>query len=132
MRARDSHTRYNWSNSGDYTASPPTGFWPNVTAVIERHFMAAMGFGFQRVFNATSDGTMDLVANDLADITEPYWTIDAYYNGRSRQHFFATVRRNTSQATHARRFVLGAHAPRAIIPSSFMDVRLVFGKSSTN
>jgi len=103
-----------------------------VTAVIERHFMAAMGFGFQRVFNATSDGTMDLVANDLADITEPYWTIDAYYNGRSRQHFFATVRRNTSQATHARRFVLGAHAPRAIIPSSFMDVRLVFGKSSTN
>ena len=71
--------------------SPPTGFWPNVTAEIERHFMAGMGFGFETVFNATSDGTMDLVANNMADVTMPYWTIDAYYNGRSRQHFFATV-----------------------------------------
>ena len=82
--------------------------------------MAAMGFGFQRVFNATSDGTMDLVANDLADITEPYWTIDAYYNGRSRQHFFATVRRNTSQSNHACR-VLSSERMRHV-SSDFLHV----------
>eukprot|EP00038_Savillea_parva_P007831 m.172824 g.172824 ORF g.172824 m.172824 type:complete len:368 (-) comp13588_c0_seq1:222-1325(-) len=80
---------YNWSNDGDYLASPPTGFWPDFLSAMEQHFITGMGFGFERVWNPTSDGTMEMVLNNTADATEPYWTVDAFYNNRARQHTFA-------------------------------------------
>jgi len=80
---------YNWGNAGDYTKEKPTGFWPELLSAIEYHFQNSTGIGFERVFAMTSDAAMAMVDSGIADATEPYWTVDAYYNGRSRQHTFA-------------------------------------------
>jgi len=80
---------YNWTNQGDYLQEGgPTGFWPDVHSVIEGHFKEQYGVGFERVYSPSSDGTMALIEDDKADVTEPYWTVDAFYKNRSRSHLF--------------------------------------------
>lgn len=81
--------KYDWGNAGNYTASPPTGFWPDFERAIEIELERHLGVSFERVWAPTSDATMDLVRDGLADATPPYWTIDAFYENRARQHTFA-------------------------------------------
>ena len=81
---------YNWTNQGDYQQEGgPTGFWPDMYSAIESHFKNGTGIGFERVYNASSDGVMASIEGNNADITEPYWTVDAFYKDRARQHQFA-------------------------------------------
>lgn len=79
---------YDWANDGNYTALPPTGFWPAFEAAVEEHFRAQYGIGFERVWRPTSSSTMDAVKDGDADATAPYWTMDAYYEDRVRHYTF--------------------------------------------
>jgi hypothetical protein len=78
----------NWGPAGDYSAVPPTGFYPEFLDAVEAAFRANYSVDFQRVWADSSPGVMDLLLNDEADTTEPYMTIDAFHAGRSRTHSF--------------------------------------------
>jgi hypothetical protein len=79
---------YDWGQDGNYKADPPTGFWPEFYKAVEGHFNTQYGVGFERVYNGSSAGTMNLLETDEADATEPYWTVDAYHKGTPRPHAF--------------------------------------------
>lgn len=82
---------YNWGgNDGDYTASPPQGFWPDYYNKLEQQLQGAYGanFSLKRVWKLSSAATMQLLLDDQADATEPYWTVDSFFGGRARKANF--------------------------------------------
>jgi hypothetical protein len=66
----------------------PTGFWPEFLTAVEGHFKSNYNVGFERVWAAGSADTMNLLLTGDADVTEPYWTVDAYHEGTPRPHAF--------------------------------------------
>lgn len=82
---------YNWgANDGDYTVSPPKGFWPDYLSAVETQLKAAYGsdFNVTRVYRMSSVATMQLLLDGQADATEPYWTVDSFFGGRARKANF--------------------------------------------
>jgi hypothetical protein len=79
---------YNWGTDGDYTVSPPTGFWPEFYNDVEKWFLNGTGYSFERVYFSSSAQVMDALLNGTVDATEPYWTVDAFHNNRARIHLF--------------------------------------------
>lgn len=77
---------YNWHQDGDYTVDPATGFWPDVLNELEK--ILDNNYTFNRIFYNTSQGVMDALRNGEVDVTEPYWTIDSFYNDRPRSWTF--------------------------------------------
>lgn len=78
----------NWGSDGNYLATPPTGYWPDYYNAIEAEFRAVYGVGFERVWYSSSADVMAALANGTIDATEPYWTVDSFYQGRGRKHLF--------------------------------------------
>lgn len=71
---------YDWGgNDGNYLEEPFTGFWPEFYTAIEAQFEAHYGVGFERVWALSSAATMNNILSGDADVTEPYWTVDAYH-----------------------------------------------------
>lgn len=84
---------YDWADSGNYTNSPPTGFWPMfLEAVVEELNKAYPNHDIQleRVWNAGSDATLALVESEQAHMSEPYFLVSGYYptNGIGRKEAF--------------------------------------------
>jgi hypothetical protein len=77
-----------WGVDGNYTANPPTGYWPDYYRAIETEFQTQYGVGFQRVWLPSSAAVMSALENGTIDATEPYWTVDSFHNGRGRKHAF--------------------------------------------
>ena len=75
---------YDWGYQGNYSRPNPTGFWPDYYTLIEK----AAGVTFTRVYYSSSDGVMAALANNSADMTEPYWTLGGTYNNRPRIEIF--------------------------------------------
>lgn len=77
---------FDWGSDGNYTANPPTGYWPDYFNAIEAQFKQQYGFGFDRVYFSTSADVNNALINGTIDATEPYWTIDSFHNNRARKH----------------------------------------------
>eukprot|EP00928_Gymnodinium_smaydae_P078902 TRINITY_DN62959_c0_g1_i1.p1 TRINITY_DN62959_c0_g1~~TRINITY_DN62959_c0_g1_i1.p1 ORF type:complete len:363 (-),score=56.29 TRINITY_DN62959_c0_g1_i1:60-1148(-) len=79
-----------WGNDGDYTATPPTGYWPDYVRALEAELKTAYGTDIKitRQWHTSSAGVMNAIANGQAHFTEPYMTVDAFHNGRSRKSSF--------------------------------------------
>lgn len=80
----------NWGYQGNYLLEDPPGFWPDYLNAIMSYFTAEYGDAIQvkRVWNSSSNGVMDSVLGGNAHMTEPYWTVSAWYNGRARSEHF--------------------------------------------
>ena len=81
----------NWGYQGGYAdadgnaVADPEGFWPDyMNAIFDQFVLAYPGVSMSRVWNGTSNGVMDDVVAGRAHLTEPYWTVSAWYNGRAR------------------------------------------------
>eukprot|EP00325_Prymnesiales_sp_UTEX-LB-985_P009950 CAMPEP_0174702498 /NCGR_PEP_ID=MMETSP1094-20130205/6762_1 /TAXON_ID=156173 /ORGANISM="Chrysochromulina brevifilum, Strain UTEX LB 985" /LENGTH=354 /DNA_ID=CAMNT_0015900277 /DNA_START=62 /DNA_END=1126 /DNA_ORIENTATION=+ len=81
----------NWGYQGTYADAngavndSPTGLWPEYLDAILAQFVANYpDITMVRVWNSTSNGVMDDVLSGRAHMTEPYWTVSAYYKGRAR------------------------------------------------
>jgi len=82
-----------WGYQGDYSANPPTGFWPEYEAAIFDELFTAYPAASNgdpitvtRVWNASSVGVMDAVSDGGAHMTAPYWTVPAFYNDVTRHY----------------------------------------------
>jgi len=78
-----------WGVDGNYTADPPTGFWPEVLDAIGHGVLGHTGLSFRRVFFGSSDEVMQAVLDGSVDVTEPYWTVSSWYLGEARKYNFA-------------------------------------------
>jgi len=73
---------YDWHQDGNYTADPPTGFWPDFYGGLQEQL--GDSYKLERVWYPSSAGVMDaLVAGDV-DVTEGYWTVDSFYHDEPR------------------------------------------------
>lgn len=82
---------YNWAQDGDYTVSPPTGFWPDVFEGLRAVLASSSSFAnftLERKYYKSSVSVMDALANGDVHFTEPYWTIDSFYQNRPRTWSF--------------------------------------------
>jgi len=78
-----------WGYQGNYLEADPPGFWPEyMNAILARFTQAYPGVSIARVFNGTSDGVMDDLKEGRTDVTEIYWTVSGYYQGRARSENF--------------------------------------------
>lgn len=103
---------YDWGNSGNYTATPPTGFWPDFYESAQAYFEEGTGgVTFERVWFPGSDAVMAAVESGDADVTEPYWTVDAYYEERARQHKFDT---SCTTIGYDSTFIVKTNGPAAV------------------
>lgn len=55
---------------------------------IENQLNAALGVKFQRVYFKNTPTTLHALLNGTVDITEPYFLLDGYFNGRGRNYEF--------------------------------------------
>mmetsp|Transcript_7610 Transcript_7610/g.11524 ORF Transcript_7610/g.11524 Transcript_7610/m.11524 type:complete len:376 (-) Transcript_7610:123-1250(-) len=80
----------NWGYQGNYQVANPTGLWPEYMMNIFDKFNAAYGgdINLVRKFESSSASVMNLIANDEADLTEPYWTVSAFHEGVARTQTF--------------------------------------------
>mmetsp|Transcript_2685 Transcript_2685/g.10731 ORF Transcript_2685/g.10731 Transcript_2685/m.10731 type:complete len:355 (-) Transcript_2685:150-1214(-) len=73
---------FDWGLDGNYTASPPTGFWPGYVGLLLGELRAGLGLPLlelQRVYAPSSDEVIELVLSGAAHATEPYMTTGAFY-----------------------------------------------------
>jgi len=88
-------TPADWGYQGNYTKSPPSGFWPEFEAAIFQKIIdqyplpAGATLTVERVWNASSAGVMDSVLEGRAEMTAPYWTVPAFHKGASRHYQLA-------------------------------------------
>jgi hypothetical protein len=76
-----SYGPFDWGgNTGNYKVDPPTGFWPEYYNAIEKEFKAHYNIDFERVYSMSGAGTMNLLLDGDADVTEPYMTVESYHN----------------------------------------------------
>lgn len=82
---------YDWGIDGNYTATPPTGFWVDYVSAIEAELQKEYGqdVRIERQWHSSSDGVLGAVLRGDADFSEPYYTVDAFYNNRPRKSDFA-------------------------------------------
>eukprot|EP00211_Chloroparvula_japonica_P007355 CAMPEP_0119126680 /NCGR_PEP_ID=MMETSP1310-20130426/5511_1 /TAXON_ID=464262 /ORGANISM="Genus nov. species nov., Strain RCC2339" /LENGTH=323 /DNA_ID=CAMNT_0007116851 /DNA_START=141 /DNA_END=1109 /DNA_ORIENTATION=- len=74
---------------GDYTVDPPVGFWPDYLEAILDEFQVAYGndITLSRTFWPVdqTDDLLAAVADGDLDMTEPYFVVGGFFEGRTRQ-----------------------------------------------
>eukprot|EP00981_Chlorochromonas_danica_P001949 scaffold403_cov183-Ochromonas_danica.AAC.5 len=84
----------NWDNTGNYQVDPPTGFWPEYYEAISAQLVKAYNSsttpfnGFTRTYYASSDGVLGSVISGNTEGSEPYFVVDASYQGQGRSQAF--------------------------------------------
>jgi len=80
----------NWGSDGDYTASPPTGFWPDLLEAVVSKIRTAYNknsaeFQIQRVYLSTSKEILQNLGDGVEaqpehqlDMTEPYMFVSSF------------------------------------------------------
>lgn len=72
---------YDWKEDGNYEVTPPVGFWPEFLDAIFLNFQNMYGSDIvlERKWYPSSMTVLDAVMNGEADMTEPYFAVDAFY-----------------------------------------------------
>lgn len=76
---------YNWHQDGDYTVTPPTGFWPSFFTGLQT---ILVNHTLERRWYRTSSAVMDALLAGEVDVTEGYWTVDSFYQDNPRTWAF--------------------------------------------
>ncbi|KAK8799723.1 hypothetical protein WA158_006271 [Blastocystis sp. Blastoise] len=80
---------YNDLPSGNYMVDPPVGFWPEYFSLIVSKLSEEYGqLNIKRLYFKSSLDALDAVATGKADISELYYVIGGFYNGRPRIEAF--------------------------------------------
>lgn len=86
----------NYAQDGDYTKSPPTGFWPDYLSflndsIVQQYRPYNPNFiGFERVNYpvSVSSGVLGGLISNQIDTTDSYFLLDSTYNGLGRSRVF--------------------------------------------
>ena len=81
---------YDWGVDGNYTKAEPTGFWPDYVAAVASELSAGLGIeiAVERAYSASSTGTLQLLLDGEAHISEPYFATNGFFGDLPRQDAF--------------------------------------------
>jgi len=87
------NTKPDWHADGNYTAEPPTGFWPDYMNYFMKHFKAAYGDNIQLERVWMKAGGTEEVLSGRVHMTEPYYIHENFYNDELKKwnHGFSCV-----------------------------------------
>ena len=79
-----------WGVDGNYTADPPTGFWPDYLSALVAALADGMGapIAMERVYANSATATLQLLLDGEAHISEPYFATNGLFGGLPRQDAF--------------------------------------------
>jgi len=94
-----------WHQDGNYTAEPPTGFWPDYMELFMKHFRAAYGDDIQLERVWMQAGGTEEVLSGRVHMTEPYYIHENFHNNELKKwnHRFSCVVMGYEQYFFAKR-----------------------------